>query len=168
MRSAEKCIFVNRLQHDWAHADSIPAQSIFTFWWTAFHCVMFCGWQGFLLSISFHQLSTLILLLLLSKRLVGGVWEPFNKAMLFRISWSTGQRSTVTFKCEITECRYLVARIFEGRAKGRKKERPWHMVLGRGGGKQTNGAKSSPQLCQYTTYNLTILIAHICGCSQFD
>jgi hypothetical protein len=80
---------------------------------------------GILLTVSFHQCSILILILLLSEGQVGEAWEPSKKAMLFRISWSTGQKSTVTvFECEITECRTLITGIFEGRLKGRKEEGP--------------------------------------------
>jgi len=118
MRFAEKCMFVNRLQCDRAHTNSIPVQSISTLCWTKFHCVrLFCGWHGFLLTVSLLQCSRLIVILLLSKGQVGEIWEPFRKAMLFRISWSTGQRSTVTSECDITEWRYLTAGILEGRTE---------------------------------------------------
>jgi hypothetical protein len=70
----------------------------------------------------------LIVILLLSKGQVGEVWEPFNKAMLFRISWSTGQRSTSHLNVMSLSEGILPQEYLK---EERRKE---HVALGRGEG----------------------------------
>jgi hypothetical protein len=64
---------------------SIAGQSMWDLWWTKWHCDrLFSQYVGFLLSVSFHQCSTLIFTqLLLAEVQMGEVWKPSKKQCSF-------------------------------------------------------------------------------------
>jgi len=77
--------------------------------------------------------------------------------MLFRISWSAVQRSTVKFECEITEWRYLIAGILDGRTgKGTCGVRSG----GWGGSERMNKQKAA-QNCVTTQPTASPCLSHI-------